>query len=106
MADIDILDLNAMIIGLIAVIILYFVYRNKLKFSRYIPGLTCLVLIFVANSVDDYVYYFDEFIDFMEIDEFIDFIENVAIISGAFLLFTAALLELREEELKEINNKS
>ena len=91
MVDIDILDLNTMIIGFIAIIILYFVYRNKLNFSRYIPGLICLVLIFVANSIDDYIYFFGDYSDT---------IESISIIAGSFLLFTAALLELKKEELE------
>ena len=94
MVDIDIIDLNSMIIGFIAIIISLLYYKKKLITLIYLPGLIFIVLIFVANSFDDYIFYFNDFFDILE---------NIGILGGAILLFIAALYDLRKGN--EANDK-
>ncbi|MFX0073040.1 MAG: hypothetical protein ACFFAO_18335 [Candidatus Hermodarchaeota archaeon] len=93
MVDIDIIDLNSMIIGFIAIIISILFYKKKLEFLKYLPGFIGIILVFVANSFDDYIFYHRNFFDMLE---------NIGILSGAILLFIAALYELKKEN--EVNN--
>ena len=93
MVDIDILDLNSMIIGIIAIIISLLFYKKKSKISYYLPGIISIVLVFVSNSFDDYIFYYNDLFDILE---------NIGILSGAILLFIAAFFDLRK--LNEVNN--
>jgi len=95
MVDIDIIDLNSMIIGFIAILIFLLYYKKELKISIYIPGFIGIILIFVANSFDDYIFYFDDFFDILE---------NIGVLFGAILLFFAALYELRKANEVDSDN--
>lgn len=96
MVDIDIIDLNSMIIGFIAITISLFYYKKKLDTLKYLPGFICLTLVFVANSFDDYIFYFNDFFDILE---------NIAILSGAILLFIASLYDLKNTNKVNQKNK-
>ena len=87
MGDIDIIDLNSMIIGLIAIVISLLYYKKKLQILKYIPGFICIIIIFVVNSFEDFIFYYTDFFNILEI---------IGILSGAILLFIAALYDLRK----------
>jgi len=89
MAALDIFDLNSMIIGMLAIGVLIFVYRNELEFSKYIPGLFCIIIVFVIEVFENEMY-----------EEVLDFIEHAAFLSGATLLLIAAFKEYYESNPK------
>ncbi|MFX1337355.1 MAG: hypothetical protein ACFFDK_01955 [Promethearchaeota archaeon] len=82
MTDYELLDLNTMLIGMIAFFILILIIHSKIEFSRYVPGLMCIIVVFIVQVFENELYL-----------EIFDFIENIAILSGAILLFIATLLE-------------
>ena len=91
MADFELIELNSMLFGLIAIFILILIIRNKIEFRRYVPGLICVIVIFIVEVFEN---------GFLE--EIFDFIENAAILSGAILLLRATLLEYYELKEKQI----
>ena len=90
MAEFDLLELNSLLIGIIAFFILILVIHNKIEFRKYVPGLVCLTVIFIVEVVENGLY-----------GDISDFIENAAILSGAILLLRATLLEYYELKEKE-----
>ena len=90
MAYFDLIELNSMILGLIAICILIFIFYRKIEFTKYIPGLICLTLVF-----------FSEVFEYGEFKSIFNYLENAGILAGAILLFIAAL-----REYLELNQKS
>ena len=89
MADIEIVELNSLIIGCLAIFVLIFVKRNKLEFSKYIPGLFCIILVFIIEVFENEMY-----------EEIFDFLENAAFLTGAILLLIATFREYYESNPK------
>ncbi len=85
MADLNYLELNSMILGLIAICILFFISYRKIEFTKYVPGLICLIFVFIA-----------EVFEYGEFKFIFNYLENVVILAGAILLFIAALKEYFE----------
>ena len=92
MADIEIIELNSLIIGCLAIFVLIFVKRNKLEFSIYIPGLFCIIIVFIIEVFENEMY-----------EEIFDFFENAAFLSGVALLLIAAFKEYYESNPKRKN---
>jgi len=90
MADINLLELNSMILGFIATCILIFILYRKIEFNKYVPGLICLTLVFVAEVFENGEY-----------EIILDFLEYAGILAGAILLFIAALMEYYESKPKQ-----
>lgn len=89
MVDFDLFKINSMIIVILAICILIFIVHRKIEYSKYVPGLICLTLVFIAELFENGEY-----------EMFFDFLENAGILSGAILLFIAALLEYYESHPK------
>ncbi len=89
MADIEIFEFNSMIIGFLAICVLIFVKRNRLEFSKYVPGLLCIIIVFIIEVFENEMY-----------EEIFDFVENAAFLSGAILLLTATFREYYESNPK------
>jgi len=94
MVDFGLFNINSMILGIIATCILIFIVYRKIEFNKYVPGLICLILVFIV-----------EVFEIREYEVFFDFLENVGILSGAILLFIAALLEYYQSSPKRKNRK-
>jgi len=92
MADLEIFELNSMIIGFLAIFVLIFVIRNKIEFSKYVPGLFCIIIVFIIEVFENEMY-----------EEIFDFFENAAFLSGVILLLIAAVKEYYESNPKRKN---
>ena len=92
MADIEIVELNSLIIGCIAIFVLIFVKRNKLEFSKYIPGLFCIIFVFIIEVFENEMY-----------EEILDFFENAAFLAGVIFLLIATFKEYYESNPKKKN---
>lgn len=90
MNDINFFDLNSMIIGIFAFGIFILILYKKIEFSRYIPGLICLIFVFIAEVFEESIY-----------NAFFEFLENVGVLLGSVLLFLAAILEYYKSETKK-----
>ena len=88
MSNIDYFDLNSMILGLIAISILILISKKKIEFRIYVPGLICLIIVFIAEVFEDYVTV-EEGIYYV----IIEFFENAGILMGSILLLKAVLNE-------------
>jgi hypothetical protein len=91
MADFELIELNSMLFGIIAFFILILILHKKIEFRRYVPGLICVIAIFIVEIFENGFY-----------EDILDFIENIAILSGAMLLLRATLLEFYELKEKQI----
>ena len=89
MADFDLFKINSMILVILAICILIFIVYRKIEFNKYVPGLICLTLVLIAEVFENGEY-----------EVFLDFLENAGILSGAILLFIAALLEFYKPNSK------
>ncbi len=93
MTDVELLALNSMLIGIIAICVLIFIIYNKIEFSIYVPGLVCIISVFILDVFENEVN-----------EEILDFLENALFLSGVILLLIAALLEYHELKRKNKNN--
>ena len=94
MVDFNLFDLNSIALGIIVTCILIFIVYRKIEFDKYVPGLICLTLVFIVEVFENGEY-----------DLFFDFFQNAGILSGAILLFIAALLEYYQSSPKRKNRK-
>ena len=94
MADIELLEWNSMLIGIIAIFVLIFIIYNKIEFRIYVPGLVCIISVLILEVFETEVY-----------QEILDFLEYTGFLSGVILLLTAALLEYHELKIKNKNKR-
>ena len=104
MAELELVELNAMIIALIALVNFPFIIKRRKDFVKYLPGIFCLIIAIVAENIEE-IYLHDIYA----------IVENVFLLGGAILLILAALMELdviffkikhiRLNRKKELNSK-
>jgi len=86
----DFNELLAMIIGLITLICFPIILKKRQGFTKYIPGIGCLIVFLVANALEEFVFH-----------QFLDIIETITTLVAAVFLLIAALLEFHNLYLKE-----
>lgn len=92
MNDLELFELYSMIIGCMAICVLLLILHKRIEFSKYVPGLICIILGFFVDVFEDGIY-----------EEFFDFLENASILSGAILLLIAAFFEYYKSNPKKSN---
>ena len=95
MGEIELVELSAMIIGIIAFMNFPFVIKRRRDFIKYLPGILFMVLGFVFENIEE-VFLHDLFA----------ILENISILLGAILLSMAVLMELDRGILKNRNSQS
>ncbi|KKK41610.1 hypothetical protein LCGC14_0704380 [marine sediment metagenome] len=83
MEHIDLVELIASIIALIALINFPFIVKRRKDFVKYLPGIFFLAITFVAETIEE-IFLHDLF----------EIIESSSLLLGAILLILAALMEL------------
>ncbi len=83
--ELDLIEINAMIISIIAIINFPLIIKKRKDFIKYLPGIISLILLFIFGFLDD----------LFELEIF-EFIESLCILSGALLLLLASLVELHK----------
>jgi hypothetical protein len=83
MAGLELVEFNAMIIAIIALINFPFIVKRRKDFIKYLPGILLLVLAFIAENIEE-----------IYVHDLSAILENVFLLSGAILLIMAILMEL------------
>lgn len=89
MSELEIVECVAMVISFISVISFYYILKRRKNFSKYLPGIMCLILVFICTTLEDVILF-----------EVFSFLENIFAISGAILLLFASLIEYYDTFLK------
>lgn len=87
--EIDVIEINAMIISIIALINFPFIIKKRKDFIKYLPGIISFIVVFIFGFLDD----------IFELEIF-EILESVCILSGALLLLIASLIELNNIFIK------
>jgi hypothetical protein len=90
--EFDLIEINAMIISLIAIINFPLIIKKRKDFIKYLPGLIFLMMIFIFGFLDD-LFEFNGF-------EIFEILESACILAAAILLLLASLIELHNIFLK------
>jgi len=89
MAHLELVELIASIIAIIALINFPFIVKRRKDFVKYLPGIFFLVITYVSETIEEMFLY-----------ELFTIIENISLILGAILLIVAALMDLNVISLK------
>ncbi|MFX0071437.1 MAG: hypothetical protein ACFFAO_10145 [Candidatus Hermodarchaeota archaeon] len=92
----DFFDFNSMIIGLISISILFLIFKKKIEFRRYIPGLICIIIVFIAEVLEDNLVVEEDMYYLLS-----EILENAGILLGSILLLLAALFEYYKSKPKK-----
>ena len=83
--EIDLIEINAMIISIIAIINFPLIIKKRKDFIKYLPGIISLIMLFIFGFLDD-----------LFASEIFEILESLCILFGAILLLMASLIELHE----------
>ena len=83
--ELDLIEINAMIISLIAIINFPLIIKKRKDFIKYLPGIISLIMVFIFGFLDD-----------LFALEIFEILESLCILFGAVLLLFASLIELHE----------
>ena len=83
--EFDLIEINAMIISIIAIINFPLIIKKRKDFIKYLPGIISLIMLFIFGFLDD-LFQFDIF----------QILEILCILSGAILLLLASLIDLHK----------
>ncbi len=89
MSELELVEFNAMIIGIVALINFPFIVRRRKDFIKYLPGIFFIILGFIAENLEEVV-----------LHNFFAILEQIFILSGAILLVLALIIELKMNLLK------
>ena len=81
--ELDLIEINAMIISIIAIINFPLIIKKRKDFIKYLPGIVSLIMLFVFGFLDD-----------LFALQIFEILESVCILLGAILLLVASLIEL------------
>lgn len=76
----------AMVISIIAFINFPIIFKRRKDFIKFLPGITCLVLLFTSSFLEDAYRIFE-------------ILKNIFVLAGAIFLFIAARIEFKEMRL-------
>ncbi|MFX1395079.1 MAG: hypothetical protein ACFFAH_16115 [Promethearchaeota archaeon] len=83
MAELEMIKLVAMVIAIIALINFPIIFKKRKDFIKFLPGITCLIMLFTSSFLEDAFRIFE-------------ILKNIFVVSGAILLFIAARIEFKE----------
>lgn len=83
--EFDLIEINAMIISIIAIINFPLIIKKRKDFIKYLPGIISLIMLFIFGFLDD-----------LFGSEIFEFLESLCILFGAILLLSASLIELHQ----------
>ena len=83
--ELDIIEINAMIISIIAIINFPLIIKKRKDFIKYLPGIISLILLFIFGVLDDLFGL-----------EIFEIMESLCLLFGAVLLLLASLIELHK----------
>jgi len=77
MDDLEMIKFVAMVIALIAFINFPLIFKRRKDFKRFLPAITCLILLFTSSFLEDAFRIFK-------------ILKNIFVLAGAILFFYAA----------------
>ncbi len=77
MDDLEMIKFVAMVIAIIAFINFPIILKRRKDFVKFLPGITCLILLFTSSFLEDAFRIFE-------------ILKNIFVLAGAILLFIAA----------------
>ena len=83
--ELDLIEINAMIISIIAIINFPLIIKKRKDFIKYLPGIVSLIMLFIFGFLDD-----------LFALQIFEILESVCILFGAILLLVASLIELHK----------
>jgi len=83
--EIDLIEINAMIISIIAIINFPLIIKKRKDFIKYLPGIISLIMLFIFGFLDDLFAF-----------EIFEIMESLCILLGAVLLLLASLIDLHK----------
>ena len=83
--ELDLIEINAMIISIIAIINFPLIIKKRKDFIKYLPGIVSLIMLFIFGFLDD-----------LFALQIFEILESVCILLGAILLLVASLIELHK----------
>ena len=83
--EFDLIEINAMIISIIAIVNFPLIIKKRKDFIKYLPGIISLIMLFVFGFLDD-----------LSGSEIFEILESLCILFGAILLLLASLIELHK----------
>lgn len=83
--EIDLIEINAMIISIIAIINFPLIIKKRKDFIKYLPGIISLIMLFIFGFLDDLFPL-----------EIFEIMESLCILLGAVLLLLASLIDLHK----------
>ena len=86
MDDLEMIKFAAMVIAIIAFINFPIIFKKRKDFVKFLPGITCLIMLFSSSFLEDAFRIFE-------------ILKNIFVLAGAILLFVAA-----RSEFKNINS--
>ncbi len=85
--ELEMIKFVAMVISIIAFVNFPIIFRRRKDFIKFLPGITCLILLFTSSFLEDAFRIFEIF-------------KNIFVLAGAILFFIAARIEFKEMRLK------
>ena len=89
--ELEMIKLVAMIIAIVAFLNFPLILKRRKDFNKYLPGITCLIMLFASSFLEDAFRVFE-------------ILKNIFVLAGAILLFIAARMEYREIQLNKYND--
>ena len=83
--EFDLIEINAMIISIIAIINFPLIIKKRKDFIKYLPGIISLIMLFIFGFLDDLFQL-----------EIFQILEILSILLGALLLLLASLIDLHK----------
>lgn len=84
--ELEMIKFVAMVISIIAFINFPIIFKRRKDFIKYLPGITCLVLLFTSSFLEDAYRVFE-------------ILKNIFVLAGAILFFIAARIEFKKVRL-------
>ena len=90
MAELEMIKLVAMLIAIFAFVNFPLIYKKRRNFIKFLPGITCLIMVFTSSFLEDMFRIFE-------------ILKNIFALSGAILFFIAARFEYKITRLDKKN---
>jgi len=89
MPELEFVEFNAMIIGIVALLNFPFLIKRRKDFTKYLPGVILMILGFIFENIEEIFFH-----------HLFATLESISIVLGAILLTSAIIIELNMAILK------